>query len=83
MIYNLHQYFCNVQKIFTPFRKNTMETRMIKNVFKDLGTSKPKKHANKVGRLTYDPKLNKPLPYKPTALCILLYSGVSTYVGLY
>ena len=29
----------------------------------DVGTSKPKKHANKVGR---DPKLNKPLPYKPT-----------------
>ena len=33
MIYNLHQYFCNVQKIFTPFRKKTMETRIIKNIF--------------------------------------------------
>ena len=27
------------------------------------GTSNPKKYANKVGRLTQDPKLNKPLPY--------------------
>ena len=33
MIYNLHQYFCNLQKIFTPFRKKTMETRIIKNIF--------------------------------------------------
>ena len=32
----------------------------------DVGRSKPKKHANKVGRLTKDPKLNKPLPYNPT-----------------
>ena len=32
----------------------------------DVGTSKPKKHANKVWRLTQDPKLNKPLPYNPT-----------------
>ena len=32
----------------------------------DVGTSKPKKHVNKVGRLTLDPKLNKPLPYNPT-----------------
>ena len=29
---------------------------------KDVDTSIPRKHANKVGRLTYDPKLNKPLP---------------------
>ena len=27
---------------------------------------KPKKHVNKVGKLTQDPKLNKPLPYNPT-----------------
>ena len=32
----------------------------------DVGTSKPKKQANKVERLTYDTKLNKELPYKPT-----------------
>ena len=33
----------------------------------DVGMSKPKKHANKVGRLTYiGPKINKPLPYNPT-----------------
>ena len=31
--YNLHQYFCNQQKIFTPFREKTMETRIIKNIF--------------------------------------------------
>ena len=31
-----------------------------------VGTSKPKKHSNKVGRLTYDIKLNKPLPCNPT-----------------
>ena len=29
---------------------------------KDVGASKPKKHTNKVGRLT----LNKALPYNPT-----------------
>ena len=41
--------------------------RKIKNIFnKDVGMSKPKKQANKVGKLTYDPKLNKPLPYNPT-----------------
>ena len=32
----------------------------------DVETSKPKKYANKVGMLTQDPKLNKPLPYNPT-----------------
>ena len=32
----------------------------------DVGTSKPKKHANKVGMLTYYPKLHKPLSYNPT-----------------
>ena len=63
----MHQYFCNLQKIFTPFRKETMETRIIKNISnkneRDVGMSKPKKHANKV---RWDPKLNKPLPYNPT-----------------
>ena len=67
MIYNLHQYFCNLQKIFRPFRKKTMETRIIKNIStkmkEDVGMSKPKKHANKV---RWDPKLNKPLPYNTT-----------------
>ena len=33
---------------------------------KDVGTSKYKKHATKVERLTEDLKLNKPLPYNPT-----------------
>ena len=36
--------------------KKTMEKRIIKNIFnkmkEDVGTSKPKKYANKVGRLT-------------------------------
>ena len=32
----------------------------------DVGTSIPKKHANKVEMLTYYPKLNKPLPYNLT-----------------
>ena len=32
----------------------------------NVGMSKPKKHANNVGRLTYDRKLNKPLPYNLT-----------------
>ena len=68
MIYNLHQYFFNVQKIFTPSRKKkAMETRIIKTIpmkmKEDVGMSKPKKHANKV---RWDPKLNKPLPYNPT-----------------
>ena len=32
----------------------------------DVGTSKPKKYANKVVRLMFDSKLNKPLPYNST-----------------
>ena len=32
----------------------------------DVRMLKPKKHVNKVGRLTEDPKLNKLLPYNPT-----------------
>ena len=66
MIYNLHQYFCNLQKIFTPFRKKNNGNKNNKKTFpikmkEDVGMSKPKKHANKV---MWDPKLNKPLPYK-------------------
>ena len=45
----------------------------------DVGTSKPKKYVNNVERLTWDPKLNKPLPYtaikKNTKSC--------SYVGVY
>ena len=46
--------------------KKTLKTRIIKTFpikMKDVGMSKPKKHANKV---RWDPKLNKPLPYNPT-----------------
>ena len=57
MIYNLHQYFCNLQKIITPFRKKNNGNKNNKKTFsikmkEDVGTSKPKKHAHKVGRLT-------------------------------
>ena len=31
ILYNLHQYFCNLQKIHS--EKNPMETRIIKNIF--------------------------------------------------
>ena len=31
MIYNLHQYFCNLQKIFTPFRKKNNGNKNNKN----------------------------------------------------
>ena len=48
-------------------------------MIEDVGMSKLKKHVNKVRQ---DPKLNKALLYNPiyisTALCILLYSGLST-----
>ena len=55
---------------------------------RDVGTSKPKKDANKVGVvLTQDvnegPKIKQTTStsiYISTALCLLLYS---TYVGLY
>ena len=33
MIYNLHQYFCNLQKYSHHSEKKTMETRIIKNFF--------------------------------------------------
>ena len=43
MIYNLHQYFCNLQKIFTPFRKKKNRNKNNKIKMKeDVGTSKPK-----------------------------------------
>ena len=56
MMINPHS---NVHKTFTnrlPFRKKTIETRIIKIIFnkneKDVGMSKPKNYANKFGRLT-------------------------------
>ena len=50
----------------------------------DVGTSKPKKHTNKVGRLMYDLKLNKPLPYNhiSTYTAIKQNTKSCTYVGL-
>ena len=45
--------------------KNNKKTFSIK-MKENVGMSKPKKHANNVGRLTYDRKLNKPLPYNLT-----------------
>ena len=45
--YNLHQYFCYLQKVFASSGKKTMETRIIKNIFKeDVEMLKPKKHVN-------------------------------------
>ena len=35
----------------------------------NVGMLKHKKYASKVGRLTKDPKLNKPLPYNPYLHC--------------
>ena len=39
----------------------------------DVGMSKPNKYANKFRRLTQDPKLNKPLPYKPTEVQVFVF----------
>ena len=70
MIYNLHQYFCNLQKIFTPFKKKPMETRIIKNIFnknerrcRDVKTQKACKQG---WEANIGPKINKQLPYNPT-----------------
>ena len=57
MIYNLHQYFCNLQKNIHTIQKKNNGNKNNKKTFsikmkEDVGTSKPKKHANKVGRLT-------------------------------
>ena len=62
MIYSISVIY---KKIFTPFRKKTMKTRIIKNIFnkKERRCRDVKKHANKVGKPTQDPK---PLPYNPT-----------------
>ena len=43
---------------------------------KDVGTSKFKKYANKVGRLTQDPKLNKPFPYNPTYVQFFVFGFI-------
>ena len=64
-----------------------MKTRIIKNIFnkserrcRDVKTQK----ACKQGWEAYiGSKIKKPLPYNPTAVCILFYRGVGTYVGLY
>ena len=67
MIYNLHQYFCNLQKKYSHHsEKNTMETRIIKNIFnknercRDVKTQKESKqdrdgisYANHVTLHTY------------------------------
>ena len=58
--------------------KNNKKTFSIK-VKEDVGMSKPQKHAN-VGPKSKQTTSIK--PYISTALCILFYSGVSTYVWL-
>ena len=49
----------------------------------DVGMLKPKKHANKVGRLTWDAKLNKLLPYNPTEVLTPLYSKIQRAVLMF
>ena len=58
MIYSLHQYFCSLQEKYSHHsektnngNKNNKKAFSIKRK-EDVGTSKPQKHANKVGRLT-------------------------------
>ena len=58
MVYNSQQYFCNLQKNIHTIRekkknvnKNNKKTLSIK-MKEDVGMLKPKKHGNKVGRLT-------------------------------
>ena len=50
---------------------------------KDVEMLKPKKHVNKVGRLTQDPKLNKQLPHNPTLVLTAIKQNTKsfTYVG--
>ena len=62
--------------------KKTMETRIIKNIF-----NKYERRCREQGwEANIGPKIKQTTSistYISTALCILLYSGVSTYVGLY
>ena len=48
--------YSNLLHKSSTIQKNTMETRIIKTfsmkMQEDVGTSKPQKHLNKVGRLT-------------------------------
>ena len=63
-----------------------METRIIKNIFnknercRDVKTQKACKQG---WEANIGPKITSILPYISTALCILFYSSVSTYVELY
>ena len=88
MIHNLHQYFqknIHIIQKKNNGNKNNKKTFSIK-IKEDVGMSKPKKHAKEVGRANIGPKIKQTTsiqPYISTALCILLYSGVSTCVGLY
>ena len=54
MMIKPHSDLCKIVTNRLPFKKKTMETRIIKTfsikMEKDVGTSKPRKHANKVGR---------------------------------
>ena len=84
----IYWYFCNLQKYSHHSEKKTMETRIIKKIFnkneercRDVKTPK----ACEQGReANIGPKIKQTTSIKPyisTALCILLYSSVSTYVG--
>ena len=67
-----------------------METRIIKNIFnkneRRCRDVKTQKACEQGWEANIGPKIKQAtsiLTYISTALCILLYSGVSTYVGLY
>ena len=55
-------YISNTVDIYNYINKNNKKTFSIK-IKEDVGMSNPKKHANKVGKLTQDPKS---LPYNHT-----------------
>ena len=68
--YITHTSISAIYKRYSHRSENKNKKKFLKTFLKkmkeDVGTSKPKKQANKVERLTYDTKLNKELPYKPT-----------------
>ena len=70
MIYNLHQYFCNLKKISEKkkrkHKKYTIKNKRCRNVkCRDVKTQKACEQAN------IEPKIKQ-----TTALCILFYSSV-------
>ena len=70
MIYSISAIY---KKTFTSFRKKSMKTRIIKNIFnknerrcRDVKTQKASKQGWEANLGPKIKKLNKPLPYNPT-----------------